>query len=143
MIEFASLIEQADPAQRDRIVNDVREVDAHFLNLAMKKVVYFEEFIYLDDAILAEILGNVSPKVMAYAIYGADDSFRAELMRYLDYKNQRKVRDEEELISKKLSASFVRGAQRQILKIARQLEAKNKFVFEVTGSPRLRGKRSA
>lgn len=134
-IEFAILIEQAEPTQQKKLVQEAMSIDLDFVDLVIRKVVFFEELIYIDEAILAEILSKTSPKILCYALKGAETDFRKHLLKHLGYREMKEVMDEEDKIPKNVTNQFVVGAQKQILKIARELEAKNKFVFEVPDSP--------
>jgi flagellar motor switch protein FliG len=102
----------------------------------MKRVVYFDELIYLDEAVLAELLSKVSPKVLAYSLRGISEEFREKMLRNLGIRDRRIFLDEEEKMNENFSQKFTAGAQKQVLRTARKLEAENKFVFEVVNSPR-------
>jgi flagellar motor switch protein FliG len=141
MIEFATLVEQADPPHREMILKAAEEEDPRFLSAAMRRVVYFEEMIYIDEMILAEILSKVSPKVLAYALRGTSEEFRKLLLKTLGHRELKQTRDEEDQVREDTPEALVLGARRQILKIARMLEAQQKFVFEVLECPRLARKR--
>lgn len=140
LIEFATLIEQSDPKSRDMILKSATEEDARWVERAMRKVVFFEELGLLDETILAEILSKVTPKVMAYAMRGCAPELREQLSKQLGYRERKTMQDEDATISKDLSDSFILGARRQILKMARSLEAQNKFSFELTDCPRFHQK---
>lgn len=141
LIEFASLIEQSDPRQREAILKEVEAEDSDFLASVMKKVVLFEELLFLDEAVLAEILSKVSPKILAYALRGMAEEYRKDILRHLGHRGTKQFVDEEQLLNPDLEQTFVLGARKQIMKIARQLEAQNKFVLEVPSSARLSGKK--
>lgn len=136
LIEFACLVEQAAPKAREKIIEQVSQLDPTFLRMALRKVVYFEELIYLEDACVAEILSHVSPKILAFSIHGMEPEFAQKLLGYLGYRQMRQAQDEQEKMGKNPHDSMVLGARIQILKIARELEAKNKFVFELLDCPR-------
>lgn len=136
LIEFASLIEQSDPRQRKAILKEVEEEDSDFLATVMKKVVLFEEIVVLDEAVLAEILSKVSPKILAYALQGMPEPFRKDILRHLGHRGTKLFVDEEQLLNVSLERAFILGARKQVLKIARRLEAQNKFVLEVPSSTR-------
>ncbi len=137
LIEFATLIEQAEPGNREKILRDSTAQDPDFVARALRKVVYFDELGYMDELILAEVLSNISPKVLAHALHGASTLFRTSILKQLGYRSQKALIDEEEKISKEVSQQFVLGAQKQILKMARTLETQGKFVFELHDCPRL------
>ncbi len=141
LIEFASLIEQSAPRQRKAILKEVEEEDSDFLATVMKKVVLFEELVVLDEAVLAEILSKVSPKILAYALQGMPEPFRKDILRHLGHRGTKLFVDEESLLNVSLERAFIMGARKQVLKIARQLEAQNKFVLEVPSSSRPLGKK--
>lgn len=140
LIEFAVILEQAEPTNREQIIQQTEQQDPDLLLRAMKKVVFFEELIYLDETILAEILANTTGKVLAYALWEAPPDFRNALLRQMGQKELRAFKDEEERLAG-TEKGLVLGAQKQILKIARALEAKDKFVFELTTCPRFQRKR--
>lgn len=137
LIELAILIEQADPHHRETIIKQAEEEDPFFLADVMRKVVYFDELIYLDEGVLSEILSKISPKQLAFALKGMSEDFRKIIFKHLGHVIYKQVLEEEQTLNKNLADSFVLGARKQILKIARQLEAENKFVLETHGSPRL------
>src|SRR5947209_15872356 len=63
LIDFAVLLEQAEPTNRDSLIEIATRQDSEFLHRVMRKVVFYEELIYLDEAILAELLASVTPKL--------------------------------------------------------------------------------
>lgn len=140
-IDFAVLIEQADPNQREKIIEQAEEQDSEFIYKVMKKVVFFEELVFLDEGILAEILSKTSAKVLAYALNGSSDEFRKKILSFVGHKELKHFQDEEEKLGRALSAPLILGGQRQILKLARTLEAQNKFVFELSSCPRFKQKK--
>lgn len=140
LIEFATLIEQSDPRSQNRILEQAKRQDEEFMYHVMKRVVYFSEIVYLDEAILAELLSKVSPKVLAFALVGTKAEFREKMLRNLSLRDRRTFEDESEKMGASPNTDFATGARKQILKAARRLEADNKFVFEVTNAPRLKKK---
>lgn len=140
IIEFATLLEQADPQSRVAILKQAKSQDEEFIYNVMKRVVYFEELVYLDEAVLAELLSKISPKVLAFALYEMPQEFRDKMLRNLSLRDRRTFQDEEEKIGTQFHRGFITGARKQILKSARKLEKENKFVFEVANSPRLQKK---
>jgi len=140
LIEFACILEQASPKVRDKIIAEVGSIDPSFLRAALKKVVFFEELIYLEETTLAEILSYASSKMLAYSIAEMDEAFCKKILGSLDFRKMRQVQDEQEK-SGKISPNMTFGARIQILKIARELEAKEKFVFELVDCPRFKSNR--
>ena len=141
LIEFACLIEQAGPRRRDLIIKRVLFEDPDFLKKAMKKVVYFEELHLVDEAVLAELLDKLSSKTLAYALKGSGKDFRKFILDHLPYPKMKAVLDEEKSMLENSSPTFIKGAQKSILKIARDMEAQGKFIFEVLDCPRFRTKK--
>lgn len=136
IIDFAVLLEQADPAQRAKIIEQAENQDSEFLYKVMKKVVFFEELTYLDDGILAEILSKTSAKVLAFCLQGSEPGFRDKILKMVGHRELRQFRDEEERLGGKINPALILGAQKQVLKTGRTLEAQNKFVFELSSCPR-------
>ncbi|MFM8268559.1 MAG: FliG C-terminal domain-containing protein [Pseudomonadota bacterium] len=139
LVEFACILEQATPKVRDKIITEVGSLDPSFLRTALKKVVYFEEIIYLDESTLAELLSHISPRVLAFSLFGMSPEFCKSILNTLDFRKMRQVQEEQENLGK-CSQGLVFGSQIQILKYARELEAKNKFVFELLDCPRFKVK---
>lgn len=131
--EFASILEQSDPKNRDRIIEDVQRDDPDFLADVMKKVIYFEDLTALDEGILSEILYKISPKLLAYALRGMPEEFRKTVLGHLNHVGLREVMYEEEILPQLADNNFILGARKQIIKIARDLESQGKFELE---SPR-------
>lgn len=125
---------------REKILLEVGKVDPAFLRDALRKVVYFEELIYLDESLLTELLSHIAPRILAYALSKSEKSLFDKIMGLLALRQRRQVQEELDSLSKKPSATMILGAQLQILKIARELEAKNKFIFELTDCPRFKAK---
>lgn len=142
LIDFAVLLEQADPVHREKLMAMASEQDVEFLFRVMRKTVFFEELVYVDEAILAEILANVSPKILAYALVGMEEPFRKKMLETLGYRSVKLVQDEEERLGTEPSPAFAMGARREILKIARALEAQNRFIFELNDCPRFKMKKA-
>jgi flagellar motor switch protein FliG len=140
LIEFAILIEQADPSQRDRIISQADEQDPELLYKAMRKVVFFEELIYLEETMVAEILAKTSAKVLAYALQGTPPEFREKMLAQIGYREKKLFQDEAERLDT-VPPTLVAGAQKQIIKSARLMEAQGKFAFELADCPRFRQKK--
>lgn len=138
LIEFATLLEQASAARRKKIIEELEEVDRPFIRKALRKVVYFEELEHMDEGILSEILSKVSPTLLAYALRGMPDSFSKHLLRHLSYRGMLEVKEETERIPASITETSVEGARAQVLKIARELESQNRFVFELSDCPRFK-----
>lgn len=141
LIEFAMLIEQADPPSAKRIIEGATEQDPEFVYQVMRKVVFFEELLYLDETIISEILSKASPKILACALKEAPQEFKQKLTSFLGFRELRKLMQEEEELGDVVNKKLILGAQRQILKIARDLEANNKFSFEAPDCPRLNSRK--
>src|SRR3989344_5989641 len=116
LIEFAVLIEQASDSRRQKILRDTVKEDPDFLRSALRKVVFFEELVHLDEGILAEILSKVSSRLLAYSIKKSEPGFKKHILKHLSYVNIKETLDEEEQIRENIPDEFVQGAQRQILK---------------------------
>lgn len=142
LIDFAVLLEQADPAHRDTLILLAGEQDSEFLFQVMRKAVFFEELVFLDDSVLAEILANVSPKILAYALVGMEEPFRKKMFDNIGFRSMKLVQDEQERLDAESGQAFAIGARKQILKIARALEIQQRFVFELTDCPRFKMKRA-
>jgi len=141
LIDFATLIEQADPPNRLRIMEQAEQQDADFLFKVMRKVVFFDEIIYLDEAVQAEIFAKTTAKVLAFALIGTAPEFREAILKQMGHRERKLFQEEEEKMGPNPPTSLALGAQKQILKTARQLESQNKFVFELTTCPRFKLKR--
>lgn len=136
LIEFATLIEQADPSHREKIIAQAEAQDPDLLYKAMRKVVFFEELTHMEETIVAEVLSKISPKVMAYALKGMPEEFRSFMLKQVGFREKKMFQEEEERMGPTVGQALIVGAQRQILKQARQMEAQNKFNFELTSCPR-------
>jgi flagellar motor switch protein FliG len=142
LIEFATIVEQAGPKQRKKIIDQVRKIDPEFLEEAMRKVVFFDELVFLDEGVLSEILSKTSPRVLAYAIKKLAPELKKQFLQHLSYVGMKQTLDEEEQIVR-ATDEFIHGAQKQILKIGRELEAQNRFVFELSECPRFNQKKKS
>jgi len=136
--EFATLLEQADKAHRDMILEKARAEDARFVEDAMRKVVFFEELMYIEETILAELLSKCSPKLLAYAVHGLGEEFKNVVLSQIGFRERRLIDDEDERMGGKTPEGLILGARKQILKIARDLEAKAVFSFELSDCPRFK-----
>src|SRR3989338_392503 len=96
IVEFATLLEQAEPSSRAAILEQATAQDEEFVFNVMRRIVYFEELVYLDEAILAELLSKVSPKVLAFALSDMPSEFREKMLRNLGVRDRRSFQDEEE-----------------------------------------------
>ncbi|MCB0404529.1 MAG: hypothetical protein KDD51_07060, partial [Bdellovibrionales bacterium] len=96
IIEFARLLEQSTPQVRETILKRAKEQDSAFVQSVLRKTVFFEELIFLDEGVLAEILSDTPPKVLAHAVYGMEAKFCKKLMANVGHRTQRQVKDEEE-----------------------------------------------
>jgi flagellar motor switch protein FliG len=142
--EFAVIIEQSDPKSRELILSAAEKEDPRFVANAMRQVIFFEEMVFLDETLLAEILSKVSPKLLAFAMHKMAEDFRNTLTKQLGYREKKQLQEEESRMStSELSESFVLGAQRQVLKMARDLEKQGKFIMEIADCPRFHKKKAA
>ncbi len=141
MMAFVQLLEQASPTTRQLIISDVSIQDPAFLDDAMRKIVFFEELIYLEEGVLAEILA-ASPMIpLAYAIHGMEQNIRQSFLKLVGFRELQKLKDEDERIGNSPAPLLIHGAQKQILKIARKLEKEGRFVIDPHNSPRFQKKR--
>lgn len=136
LIDFAILIEQASPKIRDRIISDTERDDKVFLSKVLRRVVYFEEMVYVDPNIISEIISRTTPRVVAYATFGMPPHEVNFFTRLMGIREFHEFKDELERMPNGVPRDFVLGAQRSLLKLARDLEAQNKFTFECPGCPR-------
>jgi flagellar motor switch protein FliG len=139
--EFACLLEQSDPQSREMILAAAEKEDSRFVDQALRKVVYFEELIYIEETILAELLSKVTPKVLGFALQDMPADFCELITKQLGFREKKLLQEERANDTGTKSESFVLGARKQILKMARTLEAQNKFTFELTDCPRFKQKR--
>ena len=102
----------------------------------MRKAVFFEELIYLEDGILTEILAISPPKVLACALFKTSEEFRKKFKKNMDYRLYKSLQDEEEKLALCNNKLLALGAQKQILKLCRKLESKNQFIFSLDDCPR-------
>jgi flagellar motor switch protein FliG len=140
--DFAILLEQSDPHSREMILASAAADDERFVEQAMRKVVYFEELHLMDETVLAEILSKVSQKVLAFALQGMEAPFCECLLKQLGHREKKLLQDEQANMTRKMSESFVLGARKQILKVARGMEDQGKFVFELNDAPRFKKKKT-
>ncbi len=143
LIEFAALLEQAEQSHRERILEQAAEEEPELVRKVLKKIVLFEEIVYLDEGVLSELLAKVSPKVLAWAVHGRPAKFRDTLFACLDFRKRKAFLAEEDRLPEKLPEKLLIGARRQVLKIARRLENEGKFSLDLTGCPRLQTRRRA
>lgn len=136
IIELAMVLEQADPQHLQGLIDGIANQDPDLLNQALRKVVFFHELPLLDEPLLSEILAHTPARTLAFAIGSADPKFQAHILRHLGLKERHAYDDEIRKLTATPDPAFIIGAQKQILRIARQLESKNHFVFELADSPR-------
>ena len=137
---LASLIEQATESKRKMIITKVGGADSEFLNHCLRKVVFFEELVFFEEGVLAEILATTPAITLAYALKGMAEEFRKKMIGLMGYRQVGQIKDEEDKMPITTNPILVSGAQRQILKIARQLEGRQSFVFELDDCPRFHTK---
>ena len=136
ILQYATLIEQAHPSKQKALMEQTQKLEPEFYAAVMERVVFFEEFVYLEEATLLEILSNVPPKVLVYGLEGASSEFRGKMLAVLDFRYQGLMREEESKLTRPVAENLIVGARHQVLKLSRQLEAKGKIHFEVPLSPR-------
>ncbi len=141
LIEFAILVEQAEPKNAENILAMAREVDPDFVFQALRKVVYFEEIVHVDEGVLAEILGKASPKILAFALHDRDEAFRHHVLRHLSLSDRKAVLEEQERMGTRVTKQFILGAQKHLLKMGRELESRGVITFEASDAPRLNPKK--
>src|SRR5689334_7811712 len=93
--DFAILLEQSDPQSREMIIAAAIEEDSRFVEQALRKVVYFEELVFMEETILAEILSKVSPKVLAFALQGMAADFATTLLKQLGHREKKLLQEEQ------------------------------------------------
>ena len=135
LIQFAILLEQTTPTKRNEILKLVQLQDQGFYEDVLKKTVFFEELVLLEDGIIAEILFSTPPKVLAYALLDAPPDMRKKLENQMGFRELRIVKDEEEKIGTNCPLWLISGARKRILIIARDLEKKQKFTLEIVKKP--------
>jgi flagellar motor switch protein FliG len=128
---FAALLEAASPETRTKIIEKMKIQEPDLLRSALAKVLAFEDIIYFDKPVLAEVLSVLPPKLLAFALNGVAENVRTELLSQISFKEKRQIKDEEERYPKGVPKGLVAGAQRRIIKTVRQLESAGKIIVEV------------
>lgn len=135
--QLAEILEQLLPKKRESFLQQLQKQDPNFHDSVMRKMVLFEELIYVEEGTLAEILSATPMKVLAYALKEIAGAIRETVLKVVGYRELRKLQDETEKMGQNVPLWLVLGAQKQVLKIARSLEKAEKIRLEVEKSPRL------
>jgi flagellar motor switch protein FliG len=136
MKELATFLEQTSAVRREEILTQLEYEDPEFFREIMRRVVFFEELIYLESGILMQILNGVSRRVLAQALADTPKEFRDAILGYLPFAAVREIQDEEER-GGPLAKGTILAAQRRVLKCARDIEEENGVPLEVLDCPRL------
>jgi len=116
----AEMLNQMDPADRQRLLADVAKRDPSLATKIEDQLFTFESIASLDDPSVQLLLRNVQPSVLALALRSAPDKLNATIFRNLSIRTADALREEMDN-SPARKISDVHAAQAAIVKVAKTL----------------------
>ncbi len=124
----ADMLNQLEPAASKSILESIEKEDPK-MALAIRNLMFtFEDLIGVPEAGIRELLGQLDKKALALALRGAGDELKNLIFKCMSTRAVDMLKEDMEIMGPVRSRD-VGQAQREIVDVARKLEAEGKLVL--------------
>lgn len=128
----AEILNAVDRATEEEVLSEIEEESAQMAEDIRNLMFVFEDCKNIDDKGVRELLKEISNEVLTLALRGASEDLREKFFKNMSERAGSMIREELEFMGP-TKISDVEGAQQNIVKIVRRLEAENKVVVSRGG----------
>jgi flagellar motor switch protein FliG len=124
----ADLLNQLEPLAGKGILESIEKDDPN-MALAIRNLMFtFEDLLGVPEAGVRELLGQLDKKTLALALRGATEELKNLIFKSMSSRAVDMLKEDMEVLGS-VRAKDVNQAQREIVEIARRLEAEGKLVL--------------
>lgn len=128
----AEILNAVDRATEEEVLSEIEEESAQMAEDIRNLMFVFEDCKNIDDKGVRELLKEISNEVLTLALRGASEELREKFFKNMSERASSMIREELEFMGP-TRISDVEGAQQNIVKVVRRLEAENKVVVSRGG----------
>ena len=124
----AELLNQIEPIKSKSILENIEKDDPK-MALGIRNLMFtFEDLLGVPEAGIRELLGQLDKKVLALALRGASEELKNLVFKSMSSRAVDMLKEDMEVLGA-VRAKDVNQAQREIVEVARRLEAEGKLVL--------------
>ncbi len=124
----AEILNAIDRATEEEIMADIEEESAQLADEIKQLMFVFEDIMKLDDKGIREVLKEISNEDLTMALKAAPEELREKFFKNLSERAGNMIREDLEIMGP-VKLSEVEGAQQNIVKQVRRLEAEGRIVI--------------
>lgn len=129
----AEILNSVDRATEEEVLSEIEEDSAQLAEDIRNLMFVFEDCKNIDDKGISEIIKETEREDLILALRGASDELKEKFFRRMSERAANAIREELEYMGP-TKLSDVEGAQQNIVKVVRRLEAENKIVVNRGGN---------
>ena len=128
----AEILNAIDRATEEEIMADIEEESAQLAEEIKQLMFVFEDIMKIDDRGIREILKEISNEDLTLALKASPEELREKFFKNLSERAGNMIREDLEIMGP-VKLSEVEGAQQNIVKQVRRLEAEGRIVIAGSG----------
>ena len=129
----AEILNAVDRATEEEVLSEIEEDSAQMAEDIRNLMFVFEDCKNIDDKGIREVIRETQQEDLILALRGASDELKEKFFRNMSERAANMIREELEYMGP-TKLSDVEGAQQNIVKVVRRLEAENKVVVNRGGN---------
>lgn len=128
----AEILNAIDRATEEEIMADIEEESAQLAEEIKQLMFVFEDIMKIDDRGIREVLKEISNEDLTLALKASPEELREKFFKNLSERAGNMIREDLEIMGP-VKLSEVEGAQQNIVKQVRRLEAEGRIVIAGSG----------
>ena len=124
----AEILNAVDRATEEEVLSEIEEESAQTAEDIRNLMFVFEDIKALDDRAIRELLKEVSNEELTQALKGASEELRDKFFRNLSERAANMIQEDLEIMGP-IRLAEVEGAQQNVVKTVRRLEAEGKIAI--------------
>ena len=124
----AEILNAVDRATEEEVLSEIEEESAQMAEDIRNLMFVFEDIKALDDRAIRELLKEVSNEELTQALKGASDELKDKFFRNLSERAATMIQEDLEIMGP-VRLAEVEGAQQNVVKTVRRLEAEGKIAI--------------
>ncbi len=128
----AEILNAVDRATEEEVLSEIEEESQQMADDIRNLMFVFEDIKALDDRSIRELLKDISNEELTKALKGASDDLKDKFLKNLSERAAGMIREDLEIMGP-VKLSEVEGAQQNIVKTVRRLEAEGRIAISRGG----------
>ncbi|HTX15417.1 MAG TPA: flagellar motor switch protein FliG [Candidatus Baltobacteraceae bacterium] len=128
----SEMMNRLDPQATKNILETIESEDAQLAVAIRNSMFTFEDLVSVPDTGIRELLGQVDKKILATAMKGTAEELKNHLMKAMSSRAAEMLKEDIEALGPMRSRDVLH-AQREIVTLARKLEAEGKMTLKSDG----------